>query len=68
MLKIHLLHPLILLEALPIIAGMAYMLYRGYKLREKARQAYGDEQLLSKFSKAVTFRREAPVMVAWIIV
>ena len=68
MFHIHLLHPWILATALPLIAIMAVLLYRGFKLRQDARRSYGDEELLSKFSRAVTFRQEAPIAVAWITV
>jgi len=66
MLHTHLLHPWVFLAALPFVALIARQLYRGFKLRSQARQAYGDEELLSKFSPAITLNAELPVIAAWI--
>jgi hypothetical protein len=45
---------------------MSLVMVRGFKLRSQARQAYGDEALISRFSGVLTLRGEIPEMVGWI--
>jgi hypothetical protein len=68
MFHIHLLHARFMLLALPLVALMAYMLYRGYIKRSQARKAYGDEELVNRFSAALTISTELRVMAAWLTV
>lgn len=68
MLQIHLMNPWIVPAAIPFLAFMGFMLYRGFKLRSEARRAYGDEELLSKFSTGLILSSEIVVMAAWIVV
>jgi hypothetical protein len=68
MFHFHLLHARFLLLAMPLVAFMAYMLYRGYIKRSQARKAYGDEDLLSRYSATLTITHELRVMAAWITV
>ena len=68
MIHITLMHARVLLVAIPVILIMAVFLYRGFMLRSQARRAYGDEDLLSKFSQTLTLRSELPVMVGWLMV
>lgn len=68
MFHVHLLHARFLLLAVPLVALMAYMLYRGFVQRSRARKAYGDEELLSRFSATLSFTHELWVMSAWVTV
>lgn len=65
---IHLLRPEYLGALVVLIPAVIALWYTGYKLRVKARRAYGEEQLIGRFTKPLRLATEGLVLAGWLAV
>ncbi len=57
--------PAVLLLGPPLVLATVLAYYLNYRSRVKARRRYGDEKLLSRFSRPISLRRERLVSFGW---
>lgn len=68
MFDFHLIRPEYLLALVVLIPTVVALWYTGYKIRVKARRAYGEEKLIGRFTKPLRLASEAAVLTGWVAV
>lgn len=60
--------PMVLLLGPPLVLATVLFCALNYRSRVGARKRYGDENLLSRFSKPISARRERLILTGWVLV
>lgn len=64
----HLARPDMLMWLLAVLPATLGLWYFGFKMRKAARERFGEERLVNRYSKPLTFKSEALVVVGWLSV